>query len=67
MEEIISQLEIFYAIGPHFLREYPDADSFLFLNGGAGSFNAFTIFANEYDYTLYQVYTIFRKMFLFFR
>lgn len=64
MEEVISQLEIFYSKGGRdFLRDYPDVESFVFLNGD--HLNPYKIYAEEFDYTMSQVYAIFKRMFLF--
>lgn len=64
MEEVISQLEIFYSKGGRdFLRDYPDVESFFFLN--QDDLNPYKIYAEEFDYTMPQVHAIFKRMFLF--
>lgn len=62
-EELISQLDIFYSLKTSFLHEYPDVDTFIFLNNQETS--VYWVYSREFDYTMYQVYQIFKKMTLF--
>lgn len=63
IEELVSQLEIFYSWTTPFLEEHPNVETFILLNS-LGS-NVYKIYSEEFDCSMYQVYHIFRKMFLF--
>lgn len=65
MEEIVSQLEIFYSLRTSFLEEYPNVETFILLNNHEMS--AYKIYSHEFDYTMCQVYHIFKKMSIFVR
>lgn len=60
LEELISRLEIYENIQLTFNRSFPTLRSFLQVYGHGP--NLFRIFADEYDYSLLQVYYIFRKL-----
>lgn len=60
LEEIISRLEIYKVIPSEFNETYPSLRSFLFVYGDSS--NLFKIYAEEYDYSLMQVYYIFRRL-----
>ena len=63
MEELVSQLEIFYATTKPFPEEFPDADTFLWKNSLQPT--AYNVFSEEFDYTMCQTYYLFKKMFMF--
>ena len=63
MEELISQLEIFYSWTTPFLEEFPNVDTFILMN----SFHStmYQVFSEEFDFTMCQVYHLFKKMSFF--
>lgn len=63
IEELVSQLEIFYSLKTPFPIEYPDVETFIFLNNHETS--VYKIYSHEFDYTMCQVYHIFKKMYSF--
>lgn len=60
VEEIVSQLEIFYSLTIPFLQEYPNLETFLILNHHP--VNQYRLYAREFDYTMSQVYGIFKRL-----
>lgn len=62
IEELVSQLEIFYSTGS-FLEEYPDVETFILLN--SHEMSAYQLYSREFDYTMCQVFHIFKKMSIF--
>lgn len=60
LEELISRVEIYENIRLNFNQSFPTLRSFLQVYGHGS--NLFRIFADEYDYSLLQVYYIFRKL-----
>jgi hypothetical protein len=63
MEELVSQLEIFYSWTTPFPEEFPDVETFILTNSFQSTM--YNVFSEEFDYTMYQVYQLFKKMFLF--
>lgn len=60
MEELISQLSLYYS---HSFSQYPDVGTFIFMNDHDTS--PFKAYAHEYDYTMLQVYQLFKRMHAF--
>lgn len=65
LEELISQFEIYFNWKTPFLEEHPNIETFVMMNSLTPS--VYSIFAHEYDYSMFEVYYLFRKMFLFLR
>jgi hypothetical protein len=63
IEEIVSQLEIFYMLPRPFLEEFPNVETFILMNSYQPS--AYNIYSEEFDYTMCQVYILFKKMAIF--
>lgn len=63
MEELVSQLEIFYSWTSPFPEEFPDVETFILMNSFQSTM--YRVFSEEFDYTMFQVYHLFKKMFLF--
>ena len=63
VEELVSQLEIFYSLQTPFLQEYPNLETFLILNNHP--INQYRLYAREFDYTMTQVYGIFKRLSVF--
>ena len=63
MEELVSQLEIFYSWTIPFPEEFPDVETFILMNSFQSA--TYKVFSEEFDYTMFQVYHLFKKMFLF--
>jgi hypothetical protein len=63
IEELVSQLEIFYSWTTPFLEEFPDVETFILMNSFQST--TYTVFSEEFDYTMFQVYHLFKKMLLF--
>jgi len=63
IEEIVSQLEIFYTLPRPFLEEFPNIETFILMNSYQPS--TYKIYSEEFDYTMCQVYNLFKKMAIF--
>jgi hypothetical protein len=63
VEELVSQLEIFFSWKTPFLEEYPNVETFILMNSFQSTM--YKVFSEEFDYTMCQVYFLFKKMFLF--
>lgn len=61
MEELVSQLEIYYSWKCPFSQQYPDITTFLFLNS-EDDISVYKMYGEQFDYSLPQVYHIFKKM-----
>lgn len=60
VEELVSQLEIFYSLPTPFLQDYPNLETFLMVN--YHPVNQYRLYAREFDYTMTQVYNMFKRM-----
>ena len=60
MEELVSQLEIFYSWKRPFPEEFPDMEIFFWRNSFQPTM--YQVFCQEFDYTMYQAYELFKKM-----
>ena len=63
IEELVSQLEIFYSWTKPFPEEFPDVETFILMNSFQSTM--YKVFSEEFDFTMFQVYHLFKKMFLF--
>lgn len=63
IEELVSQLDIFYSWTKPFPEEFPDVETFILMNSFQST--KYKVFSEEFDFTMFQVYQLFKKMFLF--
>jgi hypothetical protein len=56
-------LEIYYSIPSPFHYEYPTLETFLIINNH--DINEYRLYSREFDYTMPQVYHIFKRMSIF--